>query len=94
MIAIASDHGGLALKSEVIEYLKKLNLHYEDYGVKDKSPADYPIYARKVVDAIKTGKADRGILICGTGIGVSIAANRHEGIRCALCHDVFTAKTT
>lgn len=94
MIALGCDHGGYELKLEIIKYLKEHNLSYEDYGCYDSSAVDYPVYARKVTDAITNGICDKGILICGTGIGISMAANKVPGIRAALCTDCFCAEAT
>jgi len=94
MIGLGCDQAGLDLKNEVIQYLQKNSLAYEDFGTYSHDATDYPVYAKKVVDAVLSGQCERGILICGTGIGISIAANRHKGIRAALCHDVFSAKAT
>ena len=94
MIYIGSDHGGYALKLEVIEHLKNRGIEVIDIGCDSEASCDYPVYAKKVTDAIKDGSADLGILICGTGIGMSMAANKESGIRAALCHDVFSAKAT
>ncbi|MCR4847076.1 MAG: ribose 5-phosphate isomerase B [Eubacterium sp.] len=94
MIYIGSDHGGYALKLEVIEHLKNRGIEVTDIGCDSEASCDYPVYAKKVTDAIKDGSADLGILICGTGIGMSMAANKESGIRAALCHDVFSAKAT
>lgn len=94
MIALACDHGGYELKQEIIQYLKKAGLEYQDFGCYDNSAVDYPIYARKVTDAITSGSCEKGILICGTGIGISIAANKVPGIRAALCTDCFCAEAT
>lgn len=94
MIALGSDHGGFELKQEVIAYLEKQEIPYKDFGCYEKSSCDYPVYARKVANAIVDEECDRGILICGTGIGISIAANKVKGIRAALCHDVFSAQAT
>ncbi|MBO5609097.1 MAG: ribose 5-phosphate isomerase B [Eubacterium sp.] len=94
MIYIGSDHGGYALKLEVIEHLKNRGIEITDIGCDSEASCDYPVYAKKVTDAIKDGSADLGILICGTGIGMSMAANKESGIRAALCHDVFSAKAT
>ena len=94
MIYIGSDHGGYALKLEVIEHLKNRGFEVTDIGCDSEASCDYPVYAKKVTDAIKDGSADLGILICGTGIGMSMAANKESGIRAALCHDVFSAKAT
>lgn len=93
MIAIGCDHAGYPLKLEIIEYLKENNLKYKDLGC-DGSSCDYPVIATRVCREIISGNCDRGILICGTGIGMSIAANKHKGIRAALCSDYFSAKYT
>lgn len=92
MIAIGSDHAGYSLKQTIIEYLEQNNLSYKDYGCYSEQSCDYPVYAKKVANAIVTGECDKGILICGTGIGISIAANKIKGIRAALCHDCFSAQ--
>lgn len=94
MIGLGSDSAGYGLKQEVIEYLKDKGLEYKDYGCFDEQPCDYPIYAKEVAHAVADGECDRGILICGTGIGISIAANKVKGIRAAVCHDVFSARAT
>ena len=91
MIAIGCDHGGYGLKLEIIKYLEKNGLEYQDFGC-DGEAVDYPIIAKKVGQAILEGKCEKGILICGTGIGISIAANKMKGIRCALCSDCFSAE--
>ena len=93
MIAIGCDHGGYGLKLEMIKYLEKNGLEYQDFGC-DGEAVDYPIIAKKVGQAILDGKCEKGILICGTGIGISIAANKMKGIRCALCSDCFSAEAT
>lgn len=94
MIAVGCDQAGFELKKTVIGYLEENNYEYKDLGTYSEDSVDYPVYAKKVVRAILDGEADKGILICGTGIGVSITANRYKGIRCALCSDVFSAKAT
>ncbi len=94
IISIACDHGGYELKLEVIEHLNSLGHTVIDNGCEGTASCDYPIYAKSVTDDINEKKADLGILICGTGIGMSMAANKVEGIRAALCHDVFSAKAT
>ena len=94
MIAIACDHGGYDLKLEIIKYLKDEKIDYLDLGGEGRKAVDYPVYARKVTDAIKNGTCEKGILICGTGIGISIAANKVPGIRAALCTDCFCAEAT
>lgn len=93
MIAIGCDHGGYGLKLEIIKYLENNGLEYQDFGC-DGEAVDYPIIAKKVGQAIIDGKCEKGILICGTGIGISIAANKMKGIRCALCSDCFSAEAT
>lgn len=92
MIAIGSDHAGYLLKQIIIQYLEQNNLSYKDYGCYSEQSCDYPVYAKKVANAIVDGECDKGILICGTGIGISIAANKIKGIRAALCHDCFSAQ--
>lgn len=94
MIALGSDHGGYELKQEIINYLKEKQLEYEDFGSYDTEAVDYPVYAKKVTEAIINKECEKGILICGTGIGISIAANKVRGIRAALCHDCFSAEAT
>ena len=94
MIYIGSDHGGYTLKLEIIEHLKERGFEVTDIGCDSEASCDYPIYAKKVTDAIIDGSADKGILVCGTGIGMSMAANKVSGIRAALCHDVFSAQAT
>lgn len=79
---------------EVIAYLDKQGLEYENFGTYSTDSCDYPIFAKKVAKAVQEGKCDKGILICGTGIGISITANKFKGIRAALCHDCFSAKAT
>jgi len=93
-VAIANDHGGFALKPVILRYLNDNGFTVLDFGTNDTASVDYPDYADLVTSAVLSGKADAGILICGTGIGMSIAANRRKGIRAALCHDVFSAKST
>ncbi|MBQ2982540.1 MAG: ribose 5-phosphate isomerase B [Lachnospiraceae bacterium] len=94
MIALGCDQGGFALKQEIMAHLKGRGLEFKDYGSYDEQSVDYPIYAKKVAEAILSGECDKGILICGTGIGISIAANKYEGIRAALCTDCFMAEAT
>ena len=93
MIAIACDHGGYELKLQIIQYLEKKGFEYIDYGCNGES-VDYTINAKKVGQAIQNGECEKGILICGTGIGMSIVANKMEGVRCALCSDCFSAEMT
>ena len=94
MIALGCDHGGYELMQEVKAYLDKQGLEYQDFGCYSNEAVDYPVYARKVGHAIQNGTCDKGILICGTGIGISITANKMEGIRAALCTDCFCAEAT
>ena len=94
MIAIASDHGGFDLKQKVTAHLRDKGYEVKDFGTYDKSSCDYPDYARPAALAVASGEADRGIVICTTGIGVSITANKIPGIRCALCGDTTTAHLT
>jgi ribose 5-phosphate isomerase B len=91
-IVIASDHGGLETKSALVTALKKAGVEVEDLGTSTGDSVDYPDFAALVASAIIQGKADRGILVCGTGIGISIAANKFPGIRAAVIHDEFTAQ--
>lgn len=93
MIGIACDHGAYELKLEIIQYLEEKHLEYMDFGCNGEA-VDYPEYAKKVGEAIQNGTCDKGILLCGTGIGISIAANKMKGIRCALCSDCFSAEAT
>ena len=93
-VAIACDHAALKLKNDVIEKLGKEGYEVEDFGIYEQKSVDYPDYALPVAEAVASGKADKGILICGTGIGMSIAANKVKGIRCALCSDTFSAHAT
>lgn len=94
MIAIGSDHGGYALKQEVIKHLEKKGIKYQDFGCYNEDSCDYTVYAKLVTKEITEGNCEKGILICGTGIGISIAANKVPGIRAALCTDCFCAEAT
>jgi ribose 5-phosphate isomerase B len=94
MIAIGSDHGGFDLKEKVIAHLKEQGIECKDFGCYDKSSCDYPIYGRAVAEAVAKGECEKGIVICTTGIGISITANKVKGIRCALCADSVSAKLT
>ena len=93
-IAVACDHAALNLKAEIINHLQKNGVEYADYGTYENKSCNYPDYAKKVCDAINEGKSDLGILVCGTGIGMSMAANKCKGIRAACCQDTFSAKFT
>jgi ribose 5-phosphate isomerase B len=94
MIAIGSDHGGYELKLELINHLKERGSEVKDYGCDSPKSCDYPVYAKAVSEAVAAGECELGILICGTGIGMSMAANKVEGIRAAVCSDCFSAKAT
>lgn len=94
MIAIGSDHGGYALKEKIKKHLDELGLSYKDYGTDSDASCDYPIYGEAVARAVARGGAERGIVICGTGIGISISANKVKGIRAALCGDCYSAEYT
>ncbi len=92
MVAIACDHAGHGLKTVVLKFLRELQVPVEDLGCANaEESVHYPLYGKKVVDALRSRPGVRGILICGTGLGMSIVANRFPGIRAALCHDIFTA---
>ncbi|WP_010280059.1 ribose 5-phosphate isomerase B [Paenibacillus senegalensis] len=93
-VAIGSDHGGVRLKEEIKQVILSMGHEVEDCGCNCTDSVDYPDYAIAVCDKVVAGQADRGILICGTGIGMTIAANKIPGIRCALVHDLFSAKAT
>ena len=94
MIALGSDHGGYDLKERIKAYLDKRGLAYHDYGCDSKESCDYPVFGRAAAEAVASGACDRGIVICTTGIGISITANKFPGIRCALCADAVSAKLT
>ncbi|MGV1099255.1 ribose 5-phosphate isomerase B [Thiovibrio sp. JS02] len=91
-IAIGCDHGGIALKEEIVAVLKEMGQEIDDRGCYSTESVDYPEFAKVVCSRVQSGVADRGILICGTGIGMSMVANRFDGIRAALCHELFTAR--
>ena len=94
MIALGCDHGGYPLMKEVIKYLDEAKIEYKNFGTQSEDSCDYPVFAKAVAGAIVNGECEKGILICGTGIGISIAANKVKGVRAALCHDCFSAKAT
>ena len=94
MIALGCDHGGYELKQEIKKYLDEKGIEYRDFGCDSLEAVDYPVYAKKVARAIQSGECEKGILICGTGIGISITANKFKGIRAALCTDCFCAEAT
>lgn len=93
-IALACDHGGLNLKKAVIKYLEENGYEYKDYGTNTTDSCDYPDFALPAAEAVASGECDKGILICSTGIGVSMVANKVPGVRCAHCHDDYCAKFT
>lgn len=92
MFAVGSDHGGLELKQAICELLQQRNLNCEDYGTDAADSVDYPDFGAKVAQAVSAGKVEAGVLVCGTGIGMSIIANKYPGVRAALVHDEFTAQ--
>ncbi|MBQ8147545.1 MAG: ribose 5-phosphate isomerase B [Lachnospiraceae bacterium] len=94
MIALGSDHGGYALKQEVMKHLTERGIEYKDYGCYSEASCDYPEYGKAVAEAVASKECELGILICGTGIGISIAANKVKGVRAALCSDCFSAQAT
>lgn len=94
MIALGSDHGGFALKQEIMKHLDGKGLAYKDYGTYTEDSCDYPVYGEAVGKAVASGECEKGIIICGTGIGISIAANKVKGVRAALCGDCFSAEMT
>ncbi|WP_368503083.1 ribose 5-phosphate isomerase B [Alkalihalophilus sp. As8PL] len=93
-VAIGSDHGGVNIKEEIKQQMEEMGIAFEDVGCECDTSVDYPDYAIPVAEKVAKGEVDRGILVCGTGIGMSIAANKVKGIRCALVHDTFSAKAT
>lgn len=94
MIALGSDHGGYELKQKVIRHLEERNIPYQDMGCGSRASCDYPVFGHAVAKAVASGECDKGIVICTTGIGISISANKVKGIRCALCSDSLSAKMT
>lgn len=94
MIALGCDHGGFSLMQEIKAHLDELGLEYRDFGTYTSESCDYPVYAEAAARAVASGECDRGILVCGTGIGVSIAANKIKGIRAAHCSDCYSAEMT
>jgi ribose 5-phosphate isomerase B len=90
-IVIGSDHAGFPLKATIVEFVKSMGHEVEDVGSYDPNPVDFPDIAKSVTGAITSGKADRGLMVCGTGVGASIAANKVKGIRAAVCHDIHSA---
>ena len=94
MIAIGSDHGGYLLKEEIKKHLKEKGYEFKDFGTDSTASCDYPVYAEKVCRAVQSGECEKGILICGTGIGMSMCANKCKGLRAAVCGDHFSAEFT
>lgn len=94
MIALGCDHGGYELKEKVVAYLKEKGLEYKDFGCYSLDSCDYPDFGIAAAKAVASGECDRGIVICTTGIGISMAANKVKGVRCALCADTLSAKLT
>ena len=94
MIAVCCGHGGLSLKQEVLRHLEEKGLEYKDFGTNSPESCDYPDIVKPLCQAIQRGECDKGVIICGTGIGISMAANKMKGIRAALCHDSFSAEFT
>ena len=94
MIGLGCDHGGYELKQEIIKYLAEKNIPYKDFGCDTPEAVDYPVIGKAVAHAVANGECEKGILLCGTGIGISIAANKVKGIRAALCSDCFSAEAT
>lgn len=94
MIALGSDHGGYDLKQVVIGYLEEKGIEYKDFGCYDKNSCDYPNFGRAAAEAVASGECEKGIVVCTTGIGISMVANKVSGVRCALCQDSFSAKMT
>ena len=92
-VAIASDHAGVNLKREIVLFLEGQGIVYRDFGTYTQDAVDYPDFALPVAEAVARGEFDRGIIVCGTGIGVSIVANKVPGVRAALCHDTFSARS-
>ena len=93
-VAISSDHGGNNLRKEIVNLMNEIGIEYQDFGPHTDDSVDYPDYAKPVADRVASGEFDRGILICGTGIGMSISANKVKGIRAAVCGDCFSAEAT
>lgn len=94
MIALGCDHGGFELMQEVIKHLEARGLEYKNFGTYSDASVDYPIYGKAAAQAVASGECDKGIIICGTGIGISITANKIPGVRAALCTDCFCAEAT
>jgi ribose 5-phosphate isomerase B len=91
-IVMASDHGGLQLRREILKHIQEKGYEVQDLGTHEDASVDYPDYAIMAADKLRNGEADRAVLMCGTGLGISMAANRHKGIRAAVCHNEFEAR--
>lgn len=94
MLAIASDHAGFSLKEDLKKYLEEKGIEYKDFGTDSEASCHYPVFAKALCKSIQDGECDKGILVCGTGIGMSMVANKQKGIRAAACSDYFSAKYT
>lgn len=94
MIALACDHAAVGMKKEIIKLLEEMGLTYKDFGTYTEESCAYPVFAARAARAVASGECERGIVICGTGIGISIAANKVRGIRCGLCSDPLSAELT
>lgn len=92
MIALACDHSALEMKKEIIKLLEEMGLEYKDFGTYEPVSCDYPVYGARAAHAVASGECDRGILICGTGIGMSLVANKVKGIRCVVCSEPYSAQ--
>ena len=92
MIALACDHSALEMKQEIMGLLDEMKLTYKDFGTFDNGSCDYPVYGYKAAMAVASGECDRGIIICGTGVGISLAANKVKGIRCVVCSEPYSAQ--
>ena len=92
MLAIGSDHGGYALKQAIMKHLDARGLAYKDYGTYSEDRCNYPVFGKKVADAVASGECEQGVLVCGTGVGISLAANKVKGIRAGVCSDATTAR--
>ena len=91
MIALGSDHAGLPLKTEIIKLLKERNLDFIDFGTDSNERVDYPVFGRRAAEAVASGQCEKGLIFCGSGIGISISANKVAGIRCAVCSECYSA---
>ena len=94
MIAIGSDHGGFDLKQVIIKYLEEQGIEYKDYGCYEKNSCDYPVFGKAVAESVAKGESEKGIVVCTTGLGISMVANKVPGVRCALCSESLSAKMT